>query len=82
MFDDIYDNGALMLGKIKNVIEEVEKEIKDDLDMVFTDKEELLKELKDLQNDLGKDLIVCVNYENPMGATIDYWTYDDKIKEV
>lgn len=43
----VYDNGALMLGNIKMVIEEIEKEIKEDLDMCFVDQNELLKDLKE-----------------------------------
>lgn len=76
---NIYDNGALMLGNIKDVINEVEDEIKKDIDMVFTDKEELLKELKELEDIVD---IVMVNYDNPMGYTIDYWTKNDMVKEV
>lgn len=74
----IYDNGALLIGNIDMVINEVKKEIKEDIDMVFTDKEELLKELEEL-----KDIadIVYINYENPMGYTINYWTEKDIIKE-
>lgn len=75
--NNIYDNGALLIGNIDMVINEVKKEIKEDIDMVFTDKEELLKELEEL-----KDIadIVYINYENPMGYTIDYWTERDIIK--
>lgn len=76
--DNIYDNGALMLGNIDRVIAEIEKEIKENIDMVFTDKEELLKELKEYQ---GIAEIVYIEYENPMGYTINYWTKNDKIKE-
>jgi len=76
---NIYDNGALMLGNIKDVINEVENEIKKDIDMIDVDKEELLKDLKELE-DIAD--IVMVNYDNPMGYTIDYWTKKDMVKEV
>ena len=75
--ENLYDNGALMLGNIDRVIEEVKKEIKEDVDMCFVDKKELLKDLQELKE--VKDIeIVMVNYENSMGYTIDYWTYRDR----
>ena len=77
---DVYDNGALMLGRVDKVIEEIEREIKEDLDMVFTDKNEVLEELKDYYK-LDSNMIVCINYENPMGYTIDYWYSNDIIRE-
>ena len=76
--NSIYDNGALLIGNIDLVIKEVEKEIKEDIDMVFTDKEELLKDLKELKE--INVSIVYVDYENPMGYTINYWQENDKIK--
>ena len=74
----IYDNGALLIGNINMVINEVEREIKEDIDMVFTDKEELLKELLELK-DIAE--IVYIDYENPMGYTINYWCKNDILKE-
>ena len=73
----IYDNGALLIGNINMVINEVEREIKEDIDMVFTDKEELLmlSKLKDIAE------IVYIDYENPMGYTINYWCKNDILKE-
>ena len=78
--NNIYDNGALMLGDVQKVIMQVEKEIKENIDMVFTDQEELLKELKDIR-DLDYDAVVMINYENPMGFNIDYWVSNDIVKE-
>lgn len=74
----VYDNGALMLGNIDMVINEVKREIKNDIDMVFTDKEELLKDLLELQK-IGAE-IVMINYENSMGHSIDYWDKNDRIE--
>lgn len=76
--NNIYDNGALMLGNIKEVINEVETEIKKDIDMCMIDARELLKDLKELENVAS---VVMVNYENPMGYTIDYWSENDIIKK-
>ena len=76
----IWDNGALMLGSIDDVINEIEKEIKQDIDMGYADKQELLKELKDLKNEnIGVD-IVYINYDRPM-YELNYWTKNDEIKE-
>ena len=76
----IYDNGALMLGNVQDIIAEVEYEIKKDIDMVFTDKEDLLKDLKEIR-DLDYDAVVYIDYENPMGYTINYWLSNDIVKE-
>ena len=77
--NNIYDNGALMLGNIQDVIMEIEKEIKKDIDMCIN-AEEILEELKELRN-VDYDMIVMINYENPMGYTIDYWSSNDIIKK-
>lgn len=76
--NNIYDNGALMLGNIKDVIKQVETEMKKDIDMCFVDQEELLKDLKELEPIAD---IVMVNYDNPMGYTIDYWSNNDIVKQ-
>ena len=74
----IYDNGALMLGNIDKVIEEVKKEMEEDLDMVFVDQKELLEELEELRKSDVE--IVMINYDNGMGYTIDYWYKRDEVK--
>lgn len=75
----IYDNGALMLGNIEMVMQEIKEEIRKDIDMCFSDKEDILKDLQELY-ELDKNMIVCINYENPMGYDINYWYDRDKIK--
>lgn len=75
----IYDNGAIMLGNVQDVIMRVEKEIKENLDMCFVDQKELLKDLKELR-DVDYDMIVSINYDNGMGYNIDYWTSKDEVK--
>lgn len=75
MFDDIYDNGCVMLGKVRN--------IKDYLARLMTklnyqdDIRDILEDLKDMKD----DTIVAINYENPMGYSIEYWEFNDRIKE-
>ena len=73
----IYDNGAIMLGNVKMVREEIQKEIKENVDMFCADMEEILKDLEELSN----ETIVAINYDCGMGYSMDYWHEDDVIKE-
>lgn len=75
----IYDNGALMLGNVYDLIMEIEREIKEDIDMLGVDMEDILKELKELR-DIDYEMVVCINYENGMGYTLDYWSSKDIVK--
>lgn len=68
----IYDNGALMIGNIKDII----KYIENDETLETWEYEDLLKDLKELKSNAN---IVMVNYENPMGYSIDYWAESDAI---
>lgn len=74
----IYDNGALMVGNIDLIIEEIEKEIEIYLDMAAIDIESLLKDLYDLKK--SNIEIVCINYDNGMNYSIDCWTKNEKIE--
>lgn len=78
----IYDNGALMLGNVQDLIIEIEREIKEDIDMLGADMEDILKKLKELR-DMDYEMIVCINYENYdyLGYAIDYWSSKDIIKK-
>ena len=69
----IYDNGSLLIGNIDLVIEEIE----DDMDMLAVDKDELLKDLRELKD--ARAEIVCINYDNGMNYSIDYWSKGDVI---
>lgn len=75
--NNIYDNGALMIGNIDNVIKEIKREIKNDIDMLFINKDELLKELLELKK--CKDIeIVCIDYESFRdNYSIDWWCKND-----
>ena len=73
----IYDNGAIMLGNVKMVREEIQKEIKENVDMFCADMKEILKDLEELSN----ETIVAINYDNGMGYSMDYWHEDEIIKE-
>ena len=77
---NIYDNGALMLGNVQDLIMEIEREIKKDIDMLGADMEELIKDLKELR-DIDYEMVVCINYDNGMGYSIDYWSSNDIINK-
>lgn len=72
----IYDNGAIMLGNVKMVKEEIKREIEKNIDMCFADMEEILKDLEEFSN----ETIVAINYDSGMGYSIDYWHEDDIVK--
>ena len=77
---NIYDNGALMLGNVQDLIMEIEREIKEDIDMFDVDMEELLKDLKELRG-IDYEMVVCINYDNGMSYSIDYWSSKDIVKK-
>lgn len=70
--NNIYDNGALMIGNINDII----KYIENDETLETWEFEELLKDLKELKDNA---YIVMVNYDNPMSYSIDYWHENDKV---
>lgn len=75
----IYDNGALMLGNVKDLIMEIEREMKENIDMLYIDTEDLLKDLKELR-DVDYEMVVCINYDNGMSYSLDYWSSNDIVK--
>ncbi len=70
MFDDVYDNGECVLGKVINVKEYICKNAEDP--------EEIREIIHDLE-DLDASSIVCINYNHPMGYSIEYWTQEDQV---
>ena len=78
---NIYDNGALMLGNVQDLIIEIEREKRQNIDMLDTDMDELLKDLKELR-DIDYEMVVCINYENfdYQGYSLDYWSSKDIAK--
>ena len=72
MFDDIYDNGERILGKIIDVKEHICRYAED-----IADVKEIIEELEDYD----EDTIVVVNYNHPMGCYMleSYWKNSDKI---
>ncbi len=69
----IYDNGEILLGKVKDIIEYTKKQGTIDEEM-----EEILQDLKDFED----NTIIAINYDNGMGYTIDYWDEKDILEEV
>lgn len=75
--NSIYDNGAIMLGNVKMVKEELKREMEQDIDMCCVDIEEVIKDLENLED----NMIVAINYDCGMGYSIDYWHENDIVKE-
>lgn len=77
----IYDNGALMLGNVQDLIMEIERETKEDIDMFGIDMNKLLKDLKELR-DIDYEMVVCINYDDiPYGEyKLDVWSSKDIVK--
>lgn len=69
----VYDNGYKMIGKVENILNIMqESHNKGAIDVDFM--QELSKELEYYE----KSDIVLINYDNPMGFTIDeYWKEND-----
>ena len=69
-----------MLGNVQDLIMEIEKELKNGVDMFCADMEDILKDLKELRN-IDYEMVVCINYDNGMGYSIDYWSSEDIINK-
>lgn len=72
--NNLYDNGTCLLGTKKDIY-----------DYILNDERLESWEYEDLLNDLKEhsdDTIICVNYDNGMGYSYDYWETTDIIKEV
>lgn len=74
----IYDNGSLMLGNVQDLIMEIERQKRASIDMLDVDVDEILKDLKELR-DIDYNMIVCINYDNGMDYSMDYWGENDSI---
>ena len=71
--NNIYDNGEILLGKVKDIIEYTKKQ-----ETIDEETEEILQDLKELED----NTIAAINYDNGMGYAIDYWDEKDILKEV
>ena len=76
MFDNVYDNGEYLLGKVANVIEYINNQILNE----EVDDEEAIELLTELGTLYSND-IVAINYNHPMGYSYECWTYDDIVNK-
>jgi hypothetical protein len=76
MFDNVYDNGEYLLGKVENVINHIHNLI---LEERIDD--EYAYEILDDMGKMKPDTIISIYYNHPMGYTIDYWAYNDIVNK-
>lgn len=72
MFDDVYDNGDYLLGKVKNVINYIHNLI---LEERIDDKDAY--EILDDMSTMKPDTIISIYYNHPMGYSYETWDYED-----
>lgn len=73
--NNIYDNGELLLGNVRNIKEYTTRQIEAQL-IDEEDYEEIIEYLED-----KKDTdIVCINYDFGMGLSFDIWQEEDKLE--
>lgn len=73
---NVYDNGYSMLGSAKDLQKYLLNAI-NNADNDTSDLREMLDEIKDYND----DTIVLINYEAPMGYTLEYWSNDHIVDE-
>lgn len=71
----IYDNGYKLLGTVKNIKKDIKNNIR------TSDMEEQLYEILEELKECKDNDIVVIDYDNPMGYTIDFWEEKDLVKE-
>lgn len=72
--NEIYDNGTIILGNVKNIRDYTIKQFENGI-IEDWERDEILEELKELK----EDNIVAVNYDCGMGLKTDYWEVGDII---
>lgn len=70
---EIYDNGVKLLGKVSVILLYIKKNWKK-----LEWQEEIDDLIKELEEYSASD-IVAINYDNPMGYTIESWKEESKI---
>lgn len=63
----IYDNGYKLLGTVKDIRKDIENNIR------TSDMEEQLYEILEELKEYKDNDIVVIDYDNPMGYTIESW---------
>lgn len=78
--NNIYDNGTMLLGTIKNIKEYTNKQIEQEEDTDIQEEyKSMLEEIESLEE--KDNTIIAINYDNGMGISIDYWQESDKVVE-
>lgn len=63
--NNVYDNGTMIIGELNKVINYIARNDKEE------EYKDLIEDLEHLKQFNG--VIVCVNYDNGMGYSIDWW---------
>lgn len=74
--NNIYDNGCSVIGNVQELILYFEKHGESE-ELTET----IINDLKELRNS-DYEMIVMINYDNPMGYSIDYWDSKDKMEVI
>lgn len=69
---NIYDNGEKLLGNVYDLKYYINKYSN------MWDNNEIVRDITHDLEDLDENDLVVINYDNPMGYTIDYWKESDK----
>lgn len=69
---NVYDNGYSLLGNAKDLKKYLLKQM-NNADNDTSDLREMLEELKDYRD----DTVILINYDAPMGYTLEYWSNDN-----
>ena len=75
----VYDNGGAIIGNVFDIILEVEREIHEDIDMCFVNKQNLLKDLKEIQK-MDSTAIVYICYDTAIeNYDFTWWSKGDRV---
>lgn len=71
----VYDNGAILLGNKKNVVNQIYNYmLEEEFDDFYM---EILKDLEEFAD----ETIVAISYDSGMSYNIDYWNEDNEVGE-
>ena len=74
--NNLYDNGTILIGTIKDVKKYMEKQLQQNDDAYVDDIKDILEDIKDLDD----NSIISINYDWGMGYIMNYWNDDDIVK--
>ena len=73
---NVYDNGYSVIGNAKDLQKYLLNAI-NNADNDTTDLREMIEEIKDYSD----DTVILINYEHPMGYTLEYWSNDNIVNK-